>query len=100
MRLLFALSSAILLLVAGVSAQAESRAERQACENDAFRVCGAAIPDRHNVFLCLMANRRALSPACRTVMTQYSRPNYRSYGYRHYGAARRTVTTTGQGSYR
>jgi len=100
MKFVLRLTSVILLLLAGAAAQAESRAERQACERDAFRVCGAAIPDRHNVFLCLMANRRALSPACRTVMTQYSRPNYRSYGYRHYGAARRTVTTTGQGSYR
>jgi len=87
------LASVILLLLIGTVAQAESQVERQACENDAFRVCSAAIPNRHNVFLCLMTKRRQLSPPCQAVMAQYSRPNYR-----HEQAARRP-TTTGFGGY-
>ena len=55
------------------AAMAETTEERQACFNDAFRVCWSAIPDRNAVFHCLMDNRPRLNPACRTVMDQYRR---------------------------
>jgi len=57
------------------TAMAETAEERQACIGDAFRVCWAAIPDRNQVFRCLMDNRPRLNPACRVVMDQYRRPH-------------------------
>jgi hypothetical protein len=53
------------------SAQAQSPEEQQACTNDAFQFCQAAIPDRDKVFTCLASNRNQISPACRAVMAQY-----------------------------
>jgi hypothetical protein len=88
----FSLIATVLSVVLTATvAHAESQMERQACESDAFRVCGAQIPDRHNVFLCMMANKSQLSPPCRSVMAQYSQPRSR-----HEEAASRS-TTTGQG---
>src|SRR5262245_18935652 len=57
------------------TAMAETTEERQACIGDAFRVCWAAIPNRNEVFRCLMDNRPRLNPACRVVMDQYRRPH-------------------------
>lgn len=63
---------AILLALGGTTAVlAETQEEQQACMNDALQFCQAAIPDRNAVFNCLVANRSQISPACRTVMTQY-----------------------------
>jgi len=56
------------------AAVAETSDERNACFNDAFRVCWSAIPDRHDVFMCLMENRLKLNPACRVVMDRYRHP--------------------------
>jgi hypothetical protein len=39
--------------------------ERQACESDAFKLCGNAIPDQERVKACLIANMSKLTPACR-----------------------------------
>ena len=36
------------------TAVAETSEERNACIGDAFRVCWAAIPNRNEVFVCLM----------------------------------------------
>jgi hypothetical protein len=57
------------------AAVAETSEERSACIGDAFRVCWSAIPNRHDVFVCLMENRSRLNPACRVVMDQYRRPH-------------------------
>jgi hypothetical protein len=46
--------------------------EQQACVNDAFNICGHAIPDRDRVALCLNQNIDRVSGACRTVMQRYS----------------------------
>ena len=46
--------------------------EQQACMNDAFSVCGHAIPDRDRVAGCLAENFSRISVACRTVMQRYS----------------------------
>jgi hypothetical protein len=68
---------ALALTIAFLSspATAETSEERQACIGDAFRVCWAAIPNRNDVFRCLMDNRNRLNPACRVVMDQYRRPH-------------------------
>ena len=72
MRLRIALASAFLVLVP-VAAPAETQEEQQACMNDAFNVCGQAIPDRERVAACLTQNLDRISSACRTVMLRYSK---------------------------
>ena len=62
------------LLILPVTASAESQDEQNACMNDAFTVCGHAIPDRDRVAACLVQNISKISPACRVVMQRYSRP--------------------------
>lgn len=57
-------------------AAAETTEERQSCIGDAFRVCWAAIPNRDDVFHCLMDNRTRLNPGCRAIMDQYRRPHH------------------------
>ena len=39
--------------------------DQMACQDDAFRLCGHAIPDERRVKACLIANLSRLSPACR-----------------------------------
>ncbi len=56
-------------------AAAETSEERSACIGDAFRVCWAAIPNRDDVFHCLLDNRTRLNPDCRAIMDQYRRPH-------------------------
>ena len=45
--------AALLLALLPVAATAETQEEQQACMNDAFSVCGDAIPDRDRVAACL-----------------------------------------------
>lgn len=55
------------LAVLSVPAQAQpTPAQRQACEQDAYRLCERAIPDENKVRRCLAANMRRLSPVCRS----------------------------------
>ena len=67
----------VISALAGLSsiAAAETSEERSACISDAFRVCWAAIPNRDDVFHCLLDNRSRLNPDCRTVMDQYRHPH-------------------------
>src|SRR6476620_8988533 len=39
--------------------------QQQACMGDAFRVCGAEIPDIECVRMCMSRNKALLSPGCR-----------------------------------
>jgi hypothetical protein len=64
----------LLALGASTVASAESQEEQQACMNDAFQLCQNFIPDRTQVFSCLLNNRNQLSVACHTVMTPYFPP--------------------------
>ena len=67
MRKLIALGIVLagIAFVAPASVQAYTEEERQACEADAFRLCGQAIPDQERVKACLITNMSRLSPACR-----------------------------------
>jgi hypothetical protein len=73
MKVGFALAIAI-LAIAPVTATAQSQDEQNACMDDAFNVCGHAIPDRDRVAACLAANLKRISNECRTVMLRYSKP--------------------------
>lgn len=65
----------VLVLSAATVALAQTAEEQAACQDDAFRVCSDAIPDRDRVFNCLVANKNAISAACRTVLTRYLQPD-------------------------
>lgn len=73
MKIQLALALAFLAL-APVAATAETQEEQDACMNDAFTICGDAIPDRNKVGACLAHNISRISPACRTVMLRYQKP--------------------------
>jgi len=45
-------------------------AQRQACEQDAFRFCNDAIPDEQRVRQCLVRNMRKLNPTCRSAFNR------------------------------
>jgi hypothetical protein len=55
----------VMILSGAAPALAETPEGRQACMNDAFKVCQDAIPDRERVFNCLAAHKDMISPACR-----------------------------------
>jgi hypothetical protein len=69
----FALALALVAFVPA-AASAQSQDEQQACMNDAFTVCGDAIPDRGRVAACLAQNLNRISAPCRAVMARYSKP--------------------------
>jgi hypothetical protein len=64
----------LLAFGAQTAALAETQEEQQACMNDAFQFCQNFIPDRNQVFTCLVNNRNQLSVACHTVMAPYFPP--------------------------
>jgi hypothetical protein len=64
----------VLALGAGAVAFAATPEEEQACTNDAFQFCQNYIPDRNQVFTCLVNSRNQLSPQCHTVMAPYFPP--------------------------
>jgi hypothetical protein len=53
------------------SSYTESQDDKGACMADAFAVCGQFIPDRERVAACLIANRSAVSPACREAIKRF-----------------------------
>src|SRR5882757_4794663 len=69
----FALALALIAFVPA-AASAQSQDEQQACMNDAFTVCGNAIPDRDRVAACLAQNINRVSAPCRAVIARYSKP--------------------------
>src|SRR4051794_37374119 len=73
MKILTAFAFACLVF-APVAATAGAQEDQQACMNDAMSICGAFIPDRGKVGMCLYQNRSSLSPACRSAMTRFSAP--------------------------
>jgi hypothetical protein len=61
----------LFLAFAPVAAVADPQQDQDACMMDAQTVCGQFIPDRARVAHCLMANRRRISPACRTALKHF-----------------------------
>lgn len=59
------------VLVMPLPAFAQSQAtpaERAACQQDAFKFCNHAIPNRDRVRACLVQNMRRISALCRGVL--------------------------------
>ena len=63
--------AAFAMIAAPLSALAYTQQDADACRQDAFRLCQAAIPDESRVAQCLAQNKSQLSPACKVV---FSRP--------------------------
>jgi len=65
--------SAIVGLVLASSAafaQQGTEEQRSACIGDAFRLCGAEIPDVSRITFCMKVNFSKLSPGCKAVFVQ------------------------------
>jgi hypothetical protein len=65
----------VFVLVATGMAVAQSTEDQAACQDDAFRVCSATIPDRERTFQCMIANKDSLSLACRAAIARYLPPD-------------------------
>ena len=87
--LILVATSALIVMASG--ARAETQQERQACESDAFKVCGAFIPDRDKVFACMVSKKNQLSASCQKVMAQYSQPN--RHGHTEEASSHHSETT-------
>ena len=102
MKALIPFASALALSIVSSAAVAETPQERQACMNDAFRVCSSAIPDQHAVYMCMSQNVHLLSAPCRAVMAQHPHSNAteaRSSTRRNEEAANSNArSTTGSGA--
>jgi hypothetical protein len=58
---------ALALILFGATAEAQPNpAQRQACEQDAYRLCQNTIPDEQRTRQCLVRNMRRLSATCRS----------------------------------
>ena len=60
----------IAMIMAPLPAIAYSQEDADACTPDAMRLCQNAIPDAGRVTLCLVQNKRQLSPACTIVFNR------------------------------
>jgi hypothetical protein len=67
LRVLLALS--VIATAASSPALAETEAERQACANDAQVHCADQIPDRDQVYACLVRKVSTLSAPCKRIIS-------------------------------
>jgi hypothetical protein len=77
----------VAMIMAPLPAIAYTQEDANACTPDAFRLCQNAIPDASRVTLCLVQNRRQLSPACTIV---FNRPRAASVDRERPGIIQRT----------
>jgi len=60
-----AIASALWLVTLPSVGLAYTPEQQQACQPDAFRLCGPEIPDVDRVTACMIAKKSQLSPQCR-----------------------------------
>ena len=70
MRKLSAIAFIVMITAAPLPAIAYTQEDADACTPDAMRLCQQAIPDESRVALCLVQNKRQLSPACTMVFNR------------------------------
>jgi hypothetical protein len=70
----------IVTIMGPLPAIAYTQEDADACTPDAMRLCQNAIPDASRVALCLVQNKRQLSPACTIV---FNRPRGASVARDH-----------------
>ena len=59
------LATALLVSLWPAASRAYTDEQQQACTGDAFRLCGAEIPDVARVGACMNRNKSQLRPGCR-----------------------------------
>jgi hypothetical protein len=59
------LATALSVSMWPAASRAYTPEQEQACSGDAFRLCGAEIPDVDRVTACMARNKSQLSPGCR-----------------------------------
>jgi hypothetical protein len=69
------LALCVIAMTASSPALAETEAERQACTNDAQVHCADRIPDRDQVYACLIRKVNTLSAPCKRIITTAIRSN-------------------------
>src|ERR1700688_310204 len=62
--------ASVVAIMAPLPAIAYTQEDANACTPDAMRLCQNAIPDVSRVALCLVQNKRQLSPACTVVFNR------------------------------
>jgi hypothetical protein len=72
MRKLSAVAFVMIMITTPLPAIAYTQEDADACTPDAMRLCQKAIPDASRVALCLVQNKRQLSPDCAVV---FNRPH-------------------------
>lgn len=68
-------AAALLLVMLPSAGHAYTAEEQQACQPDAFRLCGPEIPDVDRVTACMIAKRSQLSPQCRAFFRSDPEPD-------------------------
>jgi hypothetical protein len=79
-------------------AVAQTADEQAACTDDAFRICSHAIPDRERTFQCMIAQRDALSAACRTAIAAHLPPEPAPPRAKRAKPLAKSASTQGQGT--
>jgi hypothetical protein len=59
------LATALAFSMLPSAGRAHTPEQEQACSGDAFRLCGADIPDVERITACIIRNKSQLTPACR-----------------------------------
>jgi hypothetical protein len=59
------LATALSVAMLSSASEAYTPEQQQACSDDAFRLCGPAIPDVDRVTACMVSKKEQLSPGCR-----------------------------------
>lgn len=76
---------AVTLVCAPAQAQTPAdQAGQQACGNDAFSLCGDAIPDRGRIEACLRRNYSRVSKDCKAYMASYGKSHRAARSVRHH----------------
>jgi hypothetical protein len=70
MRKLSAVAFIAMMITAPLPAIAYTQEDADACTPDAMRLCQQVIPDESRVALCLVQNKRQLSPGCTIVFNR------------------------------
>ena len=88
MKLILPAMAVLAVTLICAPAQAQSSAEQagqQACGNDAFSLCGDAIPDRGRIEACLRKNYSRVSAGCKAYMASFGKSHrVASAGRHHY----------------
>lgn len=65
MRICIRLSALLAFVLAAPAFAQGTSAQREACEDDAYRLCQAQVPDAIAIEKCLRANAASVSGGCR-----------------------------------